>query len=60
MQISIPQNQLNLIRMQVQNQANAQPIIISGGIPGQPPTILQMAQAPTATGVYITPNTTDD
>lgn len=62
LQISIPQNQLNLLRMQVQNQANQQPILISAGSLHNQPQILQMAQNPTPTGVYIntTQNTTDD
>lgn len=58
-QISIPQNQLNLIRMQVQNQANSQPIIISTNSLTNQPQILQMAQSP-QTGVYLTQNTNDE
>lgn len=52
-QISIPQNQLNLIRMQVQNQANQQPILIQTGNIHNQPQILQMTQNPTTSGVYI-------
>lgn len=46
--------------MQVQNQQNHQPIIISaGGLAGQA-QILQMAHAPTTAGVYLTPTSADD
>lgn len=58
--INIPQNQLNLIRMQVQNQAN-HPIIIQTS-PMQGQQILQVGQSPQTTGVYIntTQQSTDD
>lgn len=49
------------IRMQVPNQQNTQPIIISaGGLGGQGQTFLQMAPTQTTAGVYLTPTTTDD
>lgn len=48
--------------MQVQNQTNPQPIIISASSLAnhQPQTILQMAQSPQAAGVFLTQNTNDD
>lgn len=58
LQISIPQN---LIRMQVQNQGNSQPIIISSAsLQNQPQTILQMAQSPHNSGVYLNQHMTDE
>lgn len=44
--------------MQVQNQANTQPIIISQ-LPNQQQTILQMTQSPTA-GVFLNQNINDE
>lgn len=45
--------------MQVPNQQNNQPIIISAGGLGQT-QFLQMAPTQTTAGVYLTPTTTDD
>lgn len=57
LQISIPQN---LIRMQVQNQQNTQPIIIStASLPNQP-QILQMAQSPQNAGVFLNQHISDE
>lgn len=58
LQISIPQN---LIRMQVQNQQNTQPIIIStASLPNQAQTILQMAQSPQNAGVFLNQHISDE
>lgn len=49
--------------MQVPNQQNAQPIIIStGGMHGQAQTFLQMAPTQTTAGqqLYIAPTSSDD
>lgn len=47
--------------MQVQNQANTQPIIISATpLANQPQTILQMAQSPPNTGVYLNQHIKDE
>lgn len=47
--------------MQVQNQANTQPIIISAAsLQNQPQTILQMAQSPQNTGVFLNQHITDE
>lgn len=47
--------------MQVQNQANTQPIIISAAsLQNQPQTILQMAQSPHNSGVFLNQHITDE
>lgn len=47
--------------MQVQNQGNTQPIIISAAsLANQPQTILQMAQSQPNTGVFLNQHITDE
>lgn len=47
--------------MQVQNQANTQPIIISAAsLQNQPQTILQMAQSQPTTGVFLNQSIKDE
>lgn len=57
-QITIQQN---LLRMQVQNQTNHQPIIISAAqLQNHQPQILQMTQSQPTANVFLNHNTSND
>lgn len=51
--MNIPQSQLNLLRLQLQNQTNQHPIIIQQNAPMQGQQLLQVGQSAQPSGVYI-------